>query len=119
MKKQNETNLNNRHYNQINLWRAKKMKNNNSGEIIIYEGADGEPRIQVQIKDETVWLTQNQMAELFEKAKSTINEHIKNIYEEKELKEATSMRKFGIFEFSTKPTNYYNLDVIISVGYRV
>lgn len=68
---------------------------------------------------ETVWLTQDQMAELFEKSKSTINEHIQNIYIEKELNEAETMRKFGNSEFSTKPTNYYNLDVIISVGYRV
>lgn len=68
---------------------------------------------------ETVWLTQDQMAELFEKSKSTINEHIQNIYAEKELNEAETMRKFGNSEFSTKPTNYYNLDVIISVGYRV
>jgi len=95
------------------------MKNNNSGEIIIYEGADGEPRIQVQIKDETVWLTIDQMAGLFNKSRSTINEHILNIYEENELKETDSMRKIGNSDFSTKPTNYYNLDVIISVGYRV
>ena len=59
------------------------------------------------------------MAILFGKAKSTINEHIKNIYAEKELLESETMRKFGISEFSTKPINYYNLDVIISVGYRV
>lgn len=68
---------------------------------------------------DTVWLTQDQMAELFEKSKSTINEHIQNIYAENELVENETMRKFGNSEFSTKPTNYYNLDVIISVGYRV
>ncbi len=59
------------------------------------------------------------MALLFGKAKSTINEHIKNVYAGKELVESETMRKFGNSEFSTKPTNYYNLDVIISVGYRV
>ena len=62
------------------------------------------------------------MSILFEKAKSTINEHIKHIYEEGELLEQDSMRKFGFSEFSpstTKPTNFYNLDVIISAGYRV
>lgn len=59
------------------------------------------------------------MAELFEKSKSTINEHIKNIYKEEELYEQETIRKFGISEFSDKPTNYYNLDMIISVGYRV
>jgi len=71
------------------------------------------------MKDETVWLTIDQMAELFDKSRSTINEHILNIYAEKELNEAESIRKIGNSDFSTKPTNYYNLDVIISVGYRV
>ena len=60
-----------------------------------------------------------QMSELFGKAKSTINEHIKNIYKEGELAEEDTMTKFGNSEFSDKPTNYYNLDMIISVGYRV
>ena len=69
--------------------------------------------------NDTVWLTQNQMAELFQKAKSTISEHITNIYDDGELIRETTMRKFGNSEFSTKPTNYYNLDMIISVGYRV
>lgn len=59
------------------------------------------------------------MAELFGKAKSTINEHIKNIYAQEELKESETMTKFGISEFADKHTNYYNLDMIISVGYRV
>ncbi len=91
----------------------------NKSELIIYQTEDGQTRLQVKMENETVWLTQDQMSELFEKSKSTINEHIKNIYEEKELDEGPTMRKFGISEFSTKPTNYYNLDVIISVGYRV
>src|SRR3989339_336860 len=96
------------------------MNNDNqSSKIIIYQTEDGQTKIDVQFQDETVWLTQDQMAELFEKSKSTINEHIKNIYEEKELVEGQTMRKFGNSEFSTKPTNCYNLDVIISVGYRV
>jgi len=59
------------------------------------------------------------MVELFEKSRSTINEHILNIYEEGELDEDSSKRKIGISDFSTKPTNFYNLDVVISVGYRV
>lgn len=88
-------------------------------DIIIYQTEDGQTRLQVRLEEDTVWLSQDQMAELFEKSKSTINEHIKNIYEEKELAEELTMRKFGISEFSTKPTNFYNLDVIISVGYRV
>jgi hypothetical protein len=88
-------------------------------EIILYKNQDGNIKIDVHLEDDTVWLTQAQMAMLFGKAKSTINEHIKNVYSEKELLELETMRKFGISEFSTKPTNYYNLDIIISVGYRV
>ncbi|MCG2713561.1 MAG: virulence RhuM family protein [Candidatus Omnitrophica bacterium] len=91
----------------------------NKSELIIYQTEDGQTKLQVKMEDETVWLTQGQMAELFEKSKSTINEHIKNVYKEKELVENQTMRKFGNSEFSTKPTNCYNLDVIISVGYRV
>lgn len=87
--------------------------------IAIYTTDDGQAKLQVKIENETVWLTQDQMATLFDKAKSTINEHIQNIYQENELAEQQTMRKFGNSEFSTKPTNYYNLDVIISVGYRV
>ena len=89
------------------------MKN----EIIIFENQD--VKLEVNMKDETVWLTQAQISQLFGKAKSTINEHIKNIYNEKELNENDTMTKFGNSEFSDKPVNYYNLDVIISVGYRV
>src|SRR3989304_9197279 len=94
----------------------KKLPDN---QIIIYNTEDGEIKIEARMKDETVWLTQDQMADLFDKAKSTINEHIQNVYDEKELILENTMRKFGNSEFSTKPTNYSNLDVIISVGYRV
>ena len=93
------------------------MKNNS--EIIIYTNINGTTKLQVQLEDETVWLTQEQMALLFGKAKSTINEHIKNIYAEEELEEGQTLKKFGISEFQQKAPNYYNLDVIISVGYRV
>ena len=86
-------------------------------EIILFENQG--VKLEVNLKDETVWLTQEQMSKLFRKAKSTINEHIKNIYKEGELLENESMTKFGNSEFSDKPTNYYNLDMIISVGYRV
>ena len=95
------------------------MSKNQQSQIIIYQTEDGQTKIDVQFQDETVWLTQDQMAILFDKSKSTINEHIQNIYEEKELVSEQTMRKFGNSGFSTKPTNYYNLDVIISVGYRV
>ncbi len=86
-------------------------------EIILFENQG--VKLEVNLKDETVWLTQEQMSKLFKKAKSTINEHIKNIYKEGELTENETMTKFGNSEFADKPTNYYNLDMIISVGYRV
>jgi len=92
---------------------------NNHSEIFIYQAADGKVKIDVRLEDETVWLTQDHMAGLFGKAKSTINEHIKNIFAEGELVEADVMKKFGISEFQQKAPNYYNLDVVISVGYRV
>lgn len=88
-------------------------------EILIYQTEDGKTRIEARLTDETVWLSLDQMAELFQKSRSTINEHILNIYEEQELEKESSMRKIGNSDFSTKPTNLYNLDVIISVGYRV
>lgn len=90
---------------------------NEKNEIILFENQ--EVKLEVNMKDETVWLTQDQMSKLYGKAKSTINEHIKNIYKSKELLESETMSKFGNSEFSDKPTNYYNLDMIISVGYRV
>ncbi len=89
------------------------MKN----EIIIFENQN--VKLEVNMKDETMWLTQEQMGLLFGKSKSTINEHIKNIYKDEELLEYDTMRKFGNPEFGDKPTNYYNFDMIISVGYRV
>ena len=88
-------------------------------EILIYQSQDGIIKIDVLFENETVWLNIEQMSTLFGKSRSTINEHILHIYEEKELKEVDTMRKIGNSDFSTKPTNYYNLDVIISVGYRV
>lgn len=87
--------------------------------IIIYQTEDGNTKIETRLENETVWLTLDQMAELFHKSRSTVNEHILHIYEENELDNQSSMRKIGNSDFSTKPTNYYNLDVIISVGYRV
>lgn len=88
-------------------------------EIIIYKSGDGIIKVDVLFADETVWLTIDQMAELFGKSRSTVNEHILNAYAEGELREEETKRKIGNSDFSTKPTNYYNLDVIISVGYRV
>lgn len=89
------------------------MKN----EIVLFENQ--KVKLEVNMKDETVWLSQDQMAKLFRKAKSTISEHIKNIYKDEECIQEQTMTKFGNSEFNGKPTYYYNLDVIISVGYRV
>ncbi len=96
-------------------------------EIIIYQSQDGAIKVDVLFSEETVWLTQAQISALFGKAKSTISEHIKNIFEEGELNENMVVRKFrtttqhGAIEDKTQSheVNYYNLDVIISVGYRV
>jgi Virulence protein len=88
-------------------------------QVVIYKTETGETKIDVRFDGETVWLTIEQMAELFGKAKSTINEHILNIYKEGELEEGLTINKIGISGFTLKPTNFYNLDVIISVGYRV
>ncbi len=88
-------------------------------EIAIFKTEKETINVEVLFEDETVWLTQEQMAQLFEKSKSTINEHIKNIFAEGELEESTAIKKFGNSEFQQKAPFYYNLDVIISVGYRV
>ena len=90
-----------------------------SNQLLIYQTEDGKVKIETHFENETVWLTIDQIAELFQKSRSTINEHILNIYKEQELEQELSMRKIGNSDFSTKPTNFYNLDVIISVGYRV
>jgi len=87
--------------------------------LIIYQTEDGKVKIETHFENETVWLTIEQIAELFQKSRSTINEHILNIYKEQELEKEPSMRKIGNSDFSTKPTHFYNLDVVISVGYRV
>ncbi len=92
---------------------------NNEQNIILYQNADGNIKFDVHLQNDSVWVTQEQMAQLFGKAKSTINEHIGNIYKEGELEKALTTQKFGNSEFQQKAPLYYNLDVIISVGYRV
>lgn len=84
-------------------------------EIIIYKSQDGTVKVDVLFEGKTVWLTMEQMTVLFGKSRSTINEHILNIFKEGELVEEDCMRKIGISDFSTKPTNYYNLDMIIAI----
>jgi hypothetical protein len=88
-------------------------------DFILFKTEDEKIKVDVRFEDETVWLTQDQMALLFGKAKSTINEHIQNIFKEGELEESECTQKFGNSEFQQKAPYYYNLDVIISVGYRV
>ena len=87
--------------------------------FVIYTTENNDINVEVFLEDENLWMNQEQISRLFEKSKSTINAHIKNIYEEGELKEEITLRKFGNTEFSTKPTNYYNLEMIIAIGYRV
>lgn len=90
-----------------------------NGEILLYSYEGSKTYIDVYFEDETFWLTQSGMAELFDCAKSNISMHLSHIFEEEELSEDAVMRKFRITELSTKPTNFYNLDAIIAVGYRV
>lgn len=95
-----------------------------TGEVLLYQTEDGSTRIDVRLQDETVWLTQTQMAELFQTTKQNISLHVKNVYEECELiqnatvKESLTVQKEGGRQVS-REIAYYNLDVIISVGYRV
>ncbi len=91
------------------------------GEIVFYQEKDKKVRIDVKLEKDTVWLTQKQMADLFGKDIRTVNEHIANIFKEKELQEKSVIRNFRITAADGKAylTNFYNLDVIISVGYRV
>lgn len=90
-------------------------------EILMYQTDDGKTKIEVSINDDTVWLTQAQMCELFQKGKSTISEHISNIFKEGELQEEAAVRDFRTTATDGKEYNvrHYNLDVIISLGYRV
>ncbi len=94
------------------------------GEILLFQSEDGNTRIEVQMSGETVWLSLNQMAELFHRDKSTISKHISNIFEEGELHEDQTVAKFATVQHEGSKTverdiEHYNLDVIISVGYRV
>ena len=97
------------------------------GQILLYQTPDGESRIEVRLQNETVWLSLDQMAELFQRNKSTISRHIRNVFEEGELEKEVVVAKFatttqhGAIEGKTQTheVDYYNLDMIISVGYRV
>lgn len=93
----------------------------NTGEILIYQNQEGNIKIDVRLEEETVWLTQAQLCDLFKKSKATVSEHIKNIFEEAELDQNSVVRKFRTTASDGKnyETNFYNLDIIISLGYRV
>ena len=99
----------------------KNIKINTQSEIIIYKTEDGSTKIDVKFEDETVWLTQAQLCELYQTSKSNISEHIKHIFEEGELDEDSVVRKFRTAGADGKKYNiiHYNLDMIISLGYRV
>ena len=91
---------------------------NQKAELVIFKAQDGNVKLDVNIENETVWLTQNQMSELFERDRSVITKHIKNIFKEKELDDKSNVHFLHIAN-SDKPVSVYSLDVIISVGYRV
>lgn len=91
------------------------------GEIIIYQTDNGDTKIDVRMQDETVWLTQAQLVELFQTSKSNVSEHIKHIFEDGELEENSVVRNFRTTasDGKTYNTKYYNLDMILSLGYRI
>ena len=102
------------------------MKNNanNNGNIVIYQSEDGNTKINVNLQDETVWLSQQQLAELYQSSRTNIVEHIRNIYEEGELSEVSTCRNFRQVRREGKrdvcrEIPFYNLDMIISLGYRI
>ena len=103
------------------------MEQQDKGQILLYQTQDGVNKIEVTLCNETVWLTADQMAELFQRNKSTISRHIKNVFEEGELNEEVVIAKFATTtqhgaiagKFQTRLVDFYNLDMIISIGYRV
>ena len=100
------------------------MTEENLGDIIIYNSDDGNTKIAVKIEDETVWLSQQQMAELFDTSKQDISHHINNIYAEEELEENRTVKEFLTVQTEgnrkvSRNVKYYNLDMIISLGYRI
>ena len=100
------------------------IQENSDNQIVIYQTADGQTQIDVKMQEETVWLTQDMIVKLFDSSKANISEHIKHVYEEGELDQNSTVRKFrtvrqeGTRQVSRK-LEYYNLDLILSVGYRV
>lgn len=100
------------------------MPDENKGELLLYQADTGGPRLEVRLHDETVWLTINQMAGLFQVDKSGISRHLKNIFESGELERGATVANFATVQWEgdrevTRQVEYFNLDAIISVGYRV
>jgi len=103
---------------------SKKLIRNSTAEFLIFTGQTGEQSIEARYENETVWLTQKLMAELFSVDVRTISEHLKNIYETEEIQCEATIRKFRIVQTEgsrevSRNVDFYNLDAIISVGYRV
>ena len=100
------------------------MSEENLGKIIIYNSYDGNTKIEVKIENDTVWLTQQQMAELFNTSKQVVSYHIKNIYQEGELEPESTVKDFLTVQYEgerkvSRNVKYFNLDMIISLGYRI
>ena len=100
------------------------MEDNKKGEILLYQTADGQSKIEVALANDTVWLTLGQMADLFQRNKSTISRHIKNIFDSGELQADSTVANFATVQVEgqrkvERTILYHNLDVIISVGYKV
>ena len=96
----------------------------NTGKILIYQNEKGDTKIDVYFEDDTIWMTQKHIAELYQVDVRTINEHIKNIYAENELEETSTIRNFRIVRLEgsrnvTREIMHYNFDMILAVGYRV
>ena len=87
-------------------------------EIILYQTEEGKTKLEVRLDNETVWLTQQQMSELFQRERSVITKHINNVFKENELHEESNVQFLHIAN-SDKPVKFFSLDVIISIGYRV
>ena len=103
---------------------AKAKILSDKSEIVIYQNPAGNIKVDVRLEGDTVWLTQAQVCQLFQKSKATISEHSKNVFEESELDSPATVRNFRTVQKEgtrsvERDLEYYNLDVIISVGYRV
>ena len=98
--------------------------NNLNSEMVVYVGDDGKPQIQARLQDENMWLTQVQLAQVFQTTRQNIGQHIKNIYEEKELNSSATIKKFFIVQTEgdrevSRNIEHHSLDMVIAFGYRV